>query len=235
MWRFEALCEWSCLSVYVCVLCTSVYQHCVCVFICTYFRLWQLKKETYSSRRDGSLESDGGRAGLLHTHDLSAQNKALCSPPCERACQRKAEGLPLSASPSQRKHKSSAGSLTERDNLINHAAVRTPERRPVKASLTALIGEAVEKGRLWLYFSLPKNPQTPSHFLYFFKFKAFSSYSLNHLEVSGTVKQDQFLDLEHPSVRVKEQLECPWTSHLFLMRIISEFWSGALGLFTPAY
>lgn len=28
------------------------------------------------------------------------------------------------------------------------AAVRAPERRPVKASLTALIGEAVEKGRL---------------------------------------------------------------------------------------
>ena len=158
-----------CVCVSLCVLCTS---GCVCVFICPYFRFWQLKKETYSSGRDGSLESDGGRAGLLHTHDLSAQNKALCSRPCERACQRKADGLPLSASPSQRKHESSAGSLTERGQPHKSrrrvlAAVRTPERRPVKASLTALIGEAVEKGRLWLYFSLPKNPQTPSHFLYF--------------------------------------------------------------------
>lgn len=173
MWRFAALCEWSCLSVYVCVLCTSVYQHCVCVFICTYFRLWQLKKETYSSRRDGSLESDGGRAGLLHTHDLSAQNKALCSPPCERACQRKAEGLPLSASPSQRKHKSSAGSLTERDNLINHAAVfQQPSVLLNDGLLKHLwqpwLGRRLKKGDfdfIFLYRRIPRHLLTSCIFL----------------------------------------------------------------------
>lgn len=106
-----------------------------------------------------------GRVGP--THDLSSENKALCSWPCEHACQRKAEGVPLSASPSQWKHKSSAGSLTERDSLINHnrcvlAAVCATERRPVKASLTVVIREVIKRRRLWLYFLTKETPDTSS-------------------------------------------------------------------------
>lgn len=46
-------------------------------------------------------------------------------------------------------------------------AVRTAERRPVKASLTASIGEAVKNGDFDFIF-LTKEPQTPSQFLYFY-------------------------------------------------------------------
>lgn len=131
--------------------------------------------------------SDGGRAGsLTRTHNLSAENKALCSCPCERACQRKADGLPLSASPSQRKHKSSAGAFdgagqphkSQRRVLV---AVRAAERRPVKASLTASIGEAVKNGDVDFIFLTKETPDTFSLFVFLY----LRHLGHTHLEVRG--------------------------------------------------
>lgn len=122
---------------------------CRFILVCLFLRLWQLHP---------SVGRGGGRPAL--THRLSAQNKTLCPVPCEHAPQRKAEGLP--AQPA------GGGPLWRWGSLINHsrvlAAVRTAERRHVKASLTASNGEAVKNGAFDFIFE-PQKPQAPPHFL----------------------------------------------------------------------
>lgn len=89
------------------------------------------------------------------------------------------------------------------------AAVRTAERRPVKASLTVLIGEAVKKGGFDFIFVTEETPDTFSLLVFLhLRHLAHTHTQLDHLEVLKRQNKHQFLDLQHPSFPLKELLEC---------------------------
>lgn len=138
------------------VLCTQVLF--TGVFSSAHISDWQLqKRHIHLVGFGGGLESNRGRASLSHTHGLSAENKALCSWPCEHVCQRKAGGLPtLGLTIPEKTQEFSrlfdwAGQphKSQRRVLV---AVRTAERRPVKASLTASNGVEVKNGDIDFIF-----------------------------------------------------------------------------------
>lgn len=85
------------------------------------------------------------------------------------------------------------------------AAVQSAERRPVKAFLTALIGEPVKKGDFGFIFLAKETPDTISRLLFLhLRHLVHTHTHLDNLEVN------EFLDLRHPSFLGTSGV--PWNS-----------------------